>query len=143
MGFANWDALHQALEQQMAQVRLIFNELIGEDAPDGAEESENQEMSELWHDKLEQSELDSLLTHLDDGERKSVFRTLTEFRQDVDKRTIGPRGRLALDQLMPRLLNEACARVDADSTLRRLIPLLLGVVTRTTYLELLTESPAR
>ncbi|MDU2732727.1 MAG: bifunctional [glutamate--ammonia ligase]-adenylyl-L-tyrosine phosphorylase/[glutamate--ammonia-ligase] adenylyltransferase, partial [Mixta calida] len=141
MGFANWDALHQALEQQMAQVRLIFNELIGEDAPDGAEESENQEMSELWHDKLEQSELDSLLTHLDDGERKSVFRTLTEFRQDVDKRTIGPRGRLALDQLMPRLLNEACARVDADSTLRRLIPLLLGVVTRTTYLELLTESP--
>lgn len=141
MGCESWAALHQTLEQQMAQVRLIFNELIGEDTPDGADESENQEMSELWHDKLEQSELDSLLTHLDGEARKNLLRTLTEFRQDVDKRTIGPRGRLALDQLMPRLLNEVCARVDADSTLRRLIPLLLGVVTRTTYLELLTESP--
>ncbi|MGD8107835.1 bifunctional [glutamate--ammonia ligase]-adenylyl-L-tyrosine phosphorylase/[glutamate--ammonia-ligase] adenylyltransferase [Pantoea sp. FN0302] len=141
MGFESWTALHQALEEQMAQVRLIFNELIGEDTPDSAEESENQGMTELWLDKLEQSDLEALLAHLDEPGRQHLSRTLNAFRQDVDKRTIGPRGRLALDQLMPRLLHEVCARADADMTLQRLIPLLLGVVTRTTYLELLTESP--
>ncbi|MFD1803944.1 bifunctional [glutamate--ammonia ligase]-adenylyl-L-tyrosine phosphorylase/[glutamate--ammonia-ligase] adenylyltransferase [Mixta tenebrionis] len=141
MGFSDWPALLEALERQMAQVRLIFNELIGEDAPESAEENESREMSELWHDKLDQSDLDTLLTQLDESARQRLFRTLNDFRQDVDKRTIGPRGRLALDQLMPRLLNEVCVRVDADLTLERLIPLLLGVVTRTTYLELLTESP--
>lgn len=140
MGFADWTALHKALENQMAQVRLIFNELIGEDAPDSAEENESQEMAELWLDKLEQSDLEALLAHLDMSARQTLSRTLNAFRQDVDKRTIGPRGRLALDQLMPRLLNEVCVRADADTTLQRLIPLLLGVVTRTTYLELLTES---
>ncbi|UQY43628.1 bifunctional [glutamate--ammonia ligase]-adenylyl-L-tyrosine phosphorylase/[glutamate--ammonia-ligase] adenylyltransferase [Mixta hanseatica] len=141
MGFADWATLHQALENQMAQVRLIFNELIGEDTPDSAEEHENQGMTELWLDKLEQSDLQALLAHLEESARQHLARTLQAFRQDVDKRTIGPRGRLALDQLMPRLLHEVCIRADADITLQRLIPLLLGVVTRTTYLELLTESP--
>ncbi|QHM72450.1 bifunctional [glutamate--ammonia ligase]-adenylyl-L-tyrosine phosphorylase/[glutamate--ammonia-ligase] adenylyltransferase [Mixta intestinalis] len=141
MGFADWTALLEALEQQMAQVRLIFNELIGEDVPESAEENDSHEMAELWHDKLDQSDLDALLTQLDEAARERLFRLLTDFRRDVDKRTIGPRGRLALDQLMPRLLNEVCVRADADLTLERLIPLLLGVVTRTTYLELLTESP--
>ncbi|MDR7344757.1 glutamate-ammonia-ligase adenylyltransferase [Pantoea alhagi] len=141
MGFADWAALLQALEQHMAQVRQIFNELIGEDSADSAEESENQGMTELWLDKLEQSDLEALLAHFDEPGRQHISRTLNDFRQDVDKRTIGPRGRLALDQLMPRLLHEVCARADADITLQRLIPLLLGVVTRTTYLELLTESP--
>src|SRR5690606_23812110 len=62
------------------------------------------------------------------------------FRSEVAKRTIGPRGREALDQLMPRLLGELCSRSDATLLLTRLTPLLLAVVTRTTYLELLTES---
>ena len=140
MGCESWPDLQLVLESHMAQVRLIFNELIGEDTPDSTEEGENQGMAELWHDRLEQSDLESEFSHLDKGARQDLLHTLNEFRQDVDKRTIGPRGRLALDQLMPRLLNEVCFRADADITMRRLIPLLLGVVTRTTYLELLTES---
>ncbi|QKJ88720.1 Bifunctional glutamine synthetase adenylyltransferase/adenylyl-removing enzyme [Paramixta manurensis] len=139
MGFADWQALHQALERHMAHVRAIFDELIGDDTPEVGENQETAEYGVLWQDKLEESELAPLVPHLDEAARQSLLRGLTDFRQDVDKRTIGPRGRLALDQLMPRLLSEVCPREDAAITLSRLTPLLLGVVTRTTYLELLTE----
>ncbi|EHC32198.1 ADP-heptose synthase [Salmonella enterica subsp. enterica serovar Adelaide str. A4-669] len=46
-----------------------------------------------------------------------------------------------LDQLMPHLLADVCSREDAAVTLSRITPLLAGIVTRTTYLELLSEFP--
>ncbi|MCB5392235.1 hypothetical protein LIP47_15950, partial [Eggerthella lenta] len=65
-----------------------------------------------------------------------------DFRKELDKRTIGPRGRQVLDHLMPQLLSDVCAREDAAVTLSRITALLVGIVTRTTYLELLSEFPA-
>ncbi len=44
---------------------------------------------------------------------------------------------------MPHLLADVCSREDAAVTLSRITPLLAGIVTRTTYLELLSEFPAR
>ena len=139
MGFADWQALHQQLELHMAAIRAIFNELIGDDSPDDNEQQDASGYGVLWQDALEEAELAPLVPHLDDLSRHTLLREITDFRHDVDKRTIGPRGRQALDQLMPRLLSEVCPRDDAAITLTRLTPLLLGVVTRSTYLELLTE----
>ncbi|SQJ37732.1 adenyl-transferase [Salmonella enterica] len=42
---------------------------------------------------------------------------------------------------MPHLLADVCSREDAAVTLSRITPLLAGIVTRTTYLELLSEFP--
>ncbi|VEB53949.1 adenyl-transferase [Salmonella enterica subsp. enterica] len=66
---------------------------------------------------------------------------IADFRKELDKRPIGPRGRQVLDQLMPHLLADVCSREDAAVTLSRITPLLAGIVTRTTYLELLSEFP--
>lgn len=139
MGFDAWPQLYQQLERQMAAVRAIFDELIGDDTPDIDENKESEEYGVLWQDQLEEAELAPLVPQLETPARQQLLQVITEFRQDVDKRTIGPRGRQALDQLMPRLLSEVCPREDAATTLGRLTPLLLSVVTRTTYLELLTE----
>ncbi|MGE9550323.1 bifunctional [glutamate--ammonia ligase]-adenylyl-L-tyrosine phosphorylase/[glutamate--ammonia-ligase] adenylyltransferase [Erwinia amylovora] len=139
MGASSWTELHQQLEQHMAAVRAIFDELIGDDAPETGENKESDEYGVLWQDRLEDAELAPLVPHLTAEARQRLLQAITAFHQDVDKRTIGPRGRHALDQLMPRLLSEVCPRADADVTLNRLTPLLLGIVTRTTYLELLTE----
>ena len=139
MGFADWSLLYASLEQQMAAVRHIFDELIGDDATDGEDNREAGEYATLWQDHLEEAELLPLIPHLDVEAGQKLLRVINDFRVDVDKRTIGPRGRQALDQLMPRLLAEVIPREDAVITLSRLTPLLLGVVTRTTYLELLTE----
>lgn len=140
MGAESWAVLHQQLEQHMAAVRAIFDDLIGDDAPETEDPKENPALAILWQDQLDEPELAPLVPHLAAESRLKLLNAINDFRQDVDKRTIGPRGRQALDQLMPRLLGEVCAREDAAETFNRLTPLLLGVVTRTTYLELLTES---
>ncbi|WP_426766373.1 bifunctional [glutamate--ammonia ligase]-adenylyl-L-tyrosine phosphorylase/[glutamate--ammonia-ligase] adenylyltransferase [Erwinia aphidicola] len=139
MDFSDWQALHDQLDIHMAQVRTIFNDLIGDDSSESGDSRDAGEYGVLWQDQLEEAELAPLVPHLDSAARQLLWRTITEFRLDVDKRTIGPRGRQALDQLMPRLLSEVVPRDDAPVTLSRLTPLLLGVVTRSTYLELLTE----
>ena len=139
MNCADWATLMTQLDSQMAAVRTIFDELIGEDTPDIDDQREMAEFQVLWQDQLEDSELAPLVPQLSDDQRLSLHQTLEAFRQDISRRTIGPRGRQALDQLMPRLLSEVCLREDAAVTLSRVTPLLLGVLTRSTYLELLTE----
>ena len=139
MGLSCWAQLHAQLELHMAAVRAIFDELIGDDTPEMGENKEADEYGVLWQDRLEEGELAPLVPHLEAPARQRLLQAITAFHQDIDKRTIGPRGRHALDQLMPRLLCEVCPRDDADVALSRLTPLLLGIVTRTTYLELLTE----
>lgn len=42
---------------------------------------------------------------------------------------------------MPHLLSDVCSHDDASVPLSRITPLLVGIVTRTTYLELLSEFP--
>ncbi|MFJ5339233.1 bifunctional [glutamate--ammonia ligase]-adenylyl-L-tyrosine phosphorylase/[glutamate--ammonia-ligase] adenylyltransferase [Pectobacterium sp. CHL-2024] len=142
MGFDNWDTLQSMLEQHMQAVRHVFDDLIGDDAPDNNDIPEHSSYSSLWQDTLDDGELAPLTPHLSESVREKLMRTIVEFRHDVAKRTIGPRGRDVLDQLMPCLLAEVCARQEADTVLSRLTPLLLGIVTRTTYLELLLESRA-
>ncbi|UZH03605.1 bifunctional [glutamate--ammonia ligase]-adenylyl-L-tyrosine phosphorylase/[glutamate--ammonia-ligase] adenylyltransferase [Pantoea anthophila] len=139
MDCADWGTLMTQLDSQMAAVRTIFDELIGEDTPEIDDQRELAEFQVLWQDQLEDSELAPLVPQLSDEQRLSLHQTLEAFRQDISRRTIGPRGRQALDQLMPRLLSEVCLREDAAVTLSRVTPLLLGVLTRSTYLELLTE----
>ncbi|MBC3377894.1 bifunctional [glutamate--ammonia ligase]-adenylyl-L-tyrosine phosphorylase/[glutamate--ammonia-ligase] adenylyltransferase [Serratia fonticola] len=135
----DWPSLMAVLEAHMRQVRAVFDDLIGDDSPDVGEDPNYQHYHSLWQDALDENELAPLTPHLDEEARRQMLRSIADFRHDVDKRTIGPRGRDVLDQLMPRLLAEVCSRVDAATALTRLTQLLLSIVTRTTYLELLVE----
>lgn len=142
MGSTSWESMLSQLGQHMASVREIFANLIGDDTPDVEEDSDNIRYSPLWLDDLDACELSQLMPQLDEESRQRVREHLTEFRHDIDKRSIGQRGRDVLDKLMPRLLSEVCQREDADSVLPRLTHLILSIVTRTTYLELLVEYPS-
>ncbi|WP_330984935.1 MULTISPECIES: bifunctional [glutamate--ammonia ligase]-adenylyl-L-tyrosine phosphorylase/[glutamate--ammonia-ligase] adenylyltransferase [Enterobacterales] len=141
MGFADWDALSAELSDHMAQVRQIFNELIGDDEETSADEQLSEHWRELWQDALQEDDTTPVLAHLSDNDRHQVLAQIADFRKELDKRTIGPRGRQVLDSLMPHLLSEVCSREDAPVPLGRIMPLLTGIVTRTTYLELLSEFP--
>ncbi|MCG8707342.1 bifunctional [glutamate--ammonia ligase]-adenylyl-L-tyrosine phosphorylase/[glutamate--ammonia-ligase] adenylyltransferase [Brenneria sp. 4F2] len=140
MGFDGWSKLEQTLEKHTRSVRGVFDDLIGDDAPDNNHIPGHDSYCSLWQDTLDYADLSLLTPHLTAGVREKLLREITDFHRDVAKRTIGPRGRDVLDQLMPNLLAEVCARQEADTILSRLTPLLLGIVTRTTYLELLLES---
>lgn len=143
MGAADWPALCQTLEGHMGRVRFIFNELIGDDAADPKDHGDGDRYGALWFDQGAGEDPDAEIwpgqLALSGG--RALLEQVAGFRRDVMKRTIGPRGREVLDQLMPRLLAEICPRPDADNTFSRLAPILLSIVSRTTYLELLVEYP--
>jgi glutamate-ammonia-ligase adenylyltransferase len=141
MGVADWQALSDTLDQHMAAVRRIFNELIGDDDTDTQDEQLSEQWRELWQDTLEDDDATPVLAHLADGDRIRVVALIADFRRELTRRTIGPRGRQVLDHLMPHLLSQVCPRADAPVPLARLMPLLTGIVTRTTYIELLSEFP--
>lgn len=141
MGVESWDALSSQLEAHMAAVRRIFNELIGDDEAESADEALSEQWRELWQDALQEEDSTPGIAHLSDEDRRRVVALIADFRQELDKRPIGQRGRQVLDHLMPHLLSDVCSREDAPVPLSRLTPLLTGIVTRTTYLELLSEFP--
>ncbi len=140
MGAADWPSLLASLQFHMQAVRRVFNELIGEDDPQSTEDKQESVWAELWQD-ADGFEDSPLLAPLPEQERLHVQALVIDFRKEMDKRTIGPRGRQVLDQLMPRLLQAVGSRPDASVPLARITPLLVGIVTRTTYLELLVEFP--
>lgn len=141
MGVADWDALCETLAGHMAAVRRVFNDLIGDDETQTPEDALSEQWRELWQDALQEEDTTPGLAHLSDEDRRRVVALVADFRKELDKRTIGPRGRQVLDHLMPHLLSNVCSRDDAPVPLSRLTPLLTNIITRTTYLELLSEYP--
>ncbi|HCB2206079.1 TPA: bifunctional [glutamate--ammonia ligase]-adenylyl-L-tyrosine phosphorylase/[glutamate--ammonia-ligase] adenylyltransferase [Citrobacter farmeri] len=141
MNVDDWLQLTEMLEEHMANVRRVFNELIGDDETETQEDALSEQWRELWQDALQEDDTPPVLAHLTDDDRMRVLALIADFRKELDKRTIGPRGRQVLDHLMPHLLSDVCTRQDAFLPLSRITPLLVGIVTRTTYLELLSEFP--
>lgn len=137
----DWQALTDALDAHMAAVRRIFNDLIGDDESESQDDELSEHWRELWQDALQEDDTTPVLTHLSDDDRHRVVALIADFRLELNKRAIGPRGRQVLDHLMPHLLSDVCSRADAPVPLSRLTPLLSGIITRTTYLELLSEFP--
>ncbi|MEG1211131.1 MAG: bifunctional [glutamate--ammonia ligase]-adenylyl-L-tyrosine phosphorylase/[glutamate--ammonia-ligase] adenylyltransferase [Leclercia sp.] len=137
----DWQALTEALDAHMAAVRRIFNDLIGDDESESQDDELSEHWRELWQDALQEDDTTPVLAHLSDDDRHRVVALIADFRMEMNKRAIGPRGRQVLDHLMPHLLSDVCSRADAPVPLSRLTPLLSGIITRTTYLELLSEFP--
>ncbi|MEZ6876751.1 bifunctional [glutamate--ammonia ligase]-adenylyl-L-tyrosine phosphorylase/[glutamate--ammonia-ligase] adenylyltransferase [Enterobacter sp. KBR-315C3_2022] len=137
----DWAALTDRLDAHMAGVRRIFNDLIGDDESESQEDTLSEHWRELWQDALQEDDTTPVLAHLSDDDRHRVVALIADFRLELNKRAIGPRGRQVLDHLMPHLLSDVCSREDAPIPLSRMMPLLSGIITRTTYLELLSEFP--
>ncbi|OCG62894.1 bifunctional [glutamate--ammonia ligase]-adenylyl-L-tyrosine phosphorylase/[glutamate--ammonia-ligase] adenylyltransferase [Gilliamella sp. GillExp13] len=143
MGFANWEEFEQSLFKRMQVNRQIFNELIGENESESTSTIKpyNDQFDDLWVPDLQISDVKQILPAYSDTEVKQLHQLLVQFRNDIGKRTIGVRGREILDQLMPRLLESICSEKTAIVVLSRILPLLVNIVSRTTYLELLLEYP--
>lgn len=139
MNAASWADLETELNSKMAVVHQIFTDLIGEDDEESEDETALQPFISLWESEPELTDITSLFS-LNEDDAAQFLTGLQGFRQDLGKRTIGPRGRDVLDHLLPKLLAKLVSQPDAQRVLQRLTPLLLSIVSRTTYLELLLES---
>ena len=144
MGFTNWSEFIEQLAVRMQQNRLIFNALIGNDDSQSAPNIKqyNDLFDDLWVPDLQLSDIKVVLPNYSDSDAEQLYQMLIQFRNDISKRTIGVRGREILDQLMPRLLDAICNGQQAIMVFSRILPLLVNIVSRTTYLELLLEYPS-
>ncbi|MWN91141.1 bifunctional [glutamate--ammonia ligase]-adenylyl-L-tyrosine phosphorylase/[glutamate--ammonia-ligase] adenylyltransferase [Gilliamella sp. Pra-s65] len=143
MGFNHWHDFEQELSVRMQCNRQIFNELIGENESESASttKSYNDQFDDLWVPDLQISDVSAVLPNYSETQASQIHQMLIQFRDDIGKRTIGVRGREILDQLMPRLLESICSEKQVTIVLSRILPLLVNIVSRTTYLELLLEYP--
>lgn len=144
MGFTNWSEFIEQLAMRMKQNRLIFNALIGNDDSQSVSNTKqyNDLFDDLWVPDLQLSDIKAVLPNYSDSDAEQLYQMLIQFRNDIGKRTIGVRGREILDQLMPRLLDAICNEQQAIMVFSRILPLLVNIVSRTTYLELLLEYPS-
>lgn len=141
MGFTNWLDFYAQLTTCLQQNRLIFNQLIGDTDTDAATATHDDRFEDLWSPDLTINDVQVVFPHYTVDDATLLCRMLTQFRLDIGKRTIGVRGREILDQLMPRLLATLEGEAHGFTVLARILPLLINIVSRTTYLELLLEYP--
>ncbi|MDN2482029.1 bifunctional [glutamate--ammonia ligase]-adenylyl-L-tyrosine phosphorylase/[glutamate--ammonia-ligase] adenylyltransferase [Vibrio agarivorans] len=142
MGHENWDTLTQHTRQHMANVHKVFEALIGYD-----EEECGESIAKHFHELWDMADKDDVIDHilqqdLNIVEPESQRSVITRFKQDLAKKTLGPRGREVLNRLMPKVFEAIYQHPDAQFGLPRVLHLLHNIVTRTTYLELLDEHPA-
>ncbi|MEY0764930.1 MULTISPECIES: bifunctional [glutamate--ammonia ligase]-adenylyl-L-tyrosine phosphorylase/[glutamate--ammonia-ligase] adenylyltransferase [Providencia] len=139
MGFADWPEFYQLLSQKMAAVHQIFTEQIGQEDDTENTDAFDEIYITLWQSELSKEELAAYLPSKNEDIAQRIIHGIVMFRHDLNKRTIGPRGRDVLDELMPKLLAKVGERDDAGQVIERITPLLLSIVSRTTYLELMLE----
>ncbi len=68
----DWETLTAQLEEKMASVRRVFNELIGDDETQSPDEQLEEYWRELWQDALEEDDASPALAHLADDDRRSA-----------------------------------------------------------------------
>ncbi|MFT7053751.1 MAG: glutamate-ammonia-ligase adenylyltransferase, partial [Psychromonas sp.] len=140
MGYPNWQDFYHKLNQVMDCVHAEFNWVIGDEEEDHDEA--DQALSELWALHLSQQEAIRLLHEkgLDESLAAHFATALSAFKEELKKRPIGPRGQATLDKLMPRMIELICSYSDPVELLNRITALLLKIISRTAYLELLNEN---
>ncbi|WNC73140.1 bifunctional [glutamate--ammonia ligase]-adenylyl-L-tyrosine phosphorylase/[glutamate--ammonia-ligase] adenylyltransferase [Thalassotalea psychrophila] len=140
LGFEQWGEYLTQCQQHMQAVNHEFSMLIGED--NEKTNSVNQHWVTLWLANWEAEESISWILKLQpDWPAEQINKQLFHFKAEVQKRSIGNRGRLVIDKLMPVIIEQLTEEPKPAITLERTLQVLAKVVTRTAYLELLYENP--
>jgi glutamate-ammonia-ligase adenylyltransferase len=136
MGLTNETDLRTHIEAAMAKIHGHFNATVG--GSDSHEHSDH--WTSLFWNIQQDDHADNLLQEqqIEDPE---LWPLLSDWRNTVSKRSIGPRGRETLDRLMPKLLEELTVQTKPSLAFKPVSKVLDKILTRTTYLELLCENP--
>lgn len=135
----NWSTLQQQIADTMARVHQQFRQVI--DHEDSPEQEELGVGRLLWGSQLPAGELAEQLDWLDHAAATALVEQLQAFRQDCQKRSVGPRGHDFLSKLVPILLHLLQTEQADALVLGRVLGVFRQIMTRTAYLELLYENP--
>ncbi|WP_070972398.1 bifunctional [glutamate--ammonia ligase]-adenylyl-L-tyrosine phosphorylase/[glutamate--ammonia-ligase] adenylyltransferase [Vibrio sonorensis] len=142
MGYTQWEQLIVDTQKHMQNVHAVFEDLIGDDS-----EEESKDVERHFHELWDMADREDVIDHVlkDDlsaENPEAMASTIKQFKVDMAKKTIGPRGREVLNRLMPKLFSAIYAHPEAEFGLSRVLHLVQKIASRTTYLELLDEHEA-
>ncbi|MBW8189702.1 bifunctional [glutamate--ammonia ligase]-adenylyl-L-tyrosine phosphorylase/[glutamate--ammonia-ligase] adenylyltransferase [Neiella marina] len=141
MGCDDWQQLNKALDEQRQHVRQAFGQVIGEPPGDDDPAPEVLQVMPLWPDVWQQELVEGACQELNIESSERFLNPLQTFYDKTKKRQLGPRGRDALERVMPLALAIVCQTKQPATTLAPVLGVIETVLTRTTYLELLLENP--
>lgn len=144
MGFANWSAFHQAINQWRERIDWHFHQVIAdpdEDEDGKVDTTVGGEWIPIWEEAVDEESACRQFADTGFAEPALAWKRLTDLRHGAQVRAMQRLGRERLDAFMPRLLNMIAERGPADVLLERTLPLIEAVARRSAYLVLLTENP--
>lgn len=149
----------EPIHWHMRRINTYFMSLIEEshdsdDIDNDEHKSLSQSYSDLWSLDLDEPEMTKIFLSVFQEElsdklvlAKKLSSQLSEFKLKCTKHAIGQRGQNTLNKLIPLMLCEATTYQDSnENKVNELFELIFGIlltiVGRTTYLDLLLENPA-
>ena len=137
LGYADWAALHAALETQRARVAAEFGELLaprGHGIAPGA-------LSDYWRALPDDGD-PQILGRAGFADTVNADAALRDFAQSAGVRSLSDSARARLDRVLPAVLEAASHSAQPDAALKRLLALLQAILRRASYLALLDEQPS-
>ncbi|WP_295969036.1 bifunctional [glutamate--ammonia ligase]-adenylyl-L-tyrosine phosphorylase/[glutamate--ammonia-ligase] adenylyltransferase [uncultured Xanthomonas sp.] len=137
LGYADWAALHAALQVQRDRVATEFAELLAPReralAPDA--------LADYWRGLPDGGQA-QVLREAGFADPDGADQALRGFVQSLGVRTLSDAARARLDRVLPALLHAAARSAQADAALHRVLGLLQAILRRASYLALLDEQPS-
>ncbi len=87
-----------------------------------------------WDSELPSADLAEHLDWLAADEAVQLLEHLKQFKQDCQKRSVGPSGRELLEKLIPFLLHQLAKQQGSALVLQRVLGVFRQIVSRTAYL---------
>ena len=137
MGFAEYEAFIQVLDQHLIFVQGQFNEVFAEEESGEAQGR----LSELWLSDLE--DVDDISEQQLPTDKAALFlKVLKDFKESRVINTLGSEGAQRLNATMPLLMQEVLKPEYSEQTLKRVLSVIESIAKRSVYLVLLKENPA-
>jgi glutamate-ammonia-ligase adenylyltransferase len=137
MNYANWEQFVIELNLHRQRVQQHFENVFAV----SQEELPNNVYKELWLGNIETNQATAMLATAGFVKPLDILQRLQIFKDTSACRTIGKRGQILLEQLMPKILELTASYPNPQMLLERLLRLVEKIVKRTTYLALLVERP--
>ena len=136
LGYQDWYEFVDKLGEHRTRVQHIFEGIFGAPVAGGVRGP----LVRLWSTAREPAARE-LAAEAGFKDPEAVRGALALFKASRAVRLMSPRGRLALDRVMPELLRGTAMLPDSERALARLLSLLGALVRRSAYLALLAERP--
>ncbi len=136
LGYPDWAALQDALQEQRHLVSAEFDELLASRRTEAAPGA----MQQYWKALPENGDA-GLLAGAGFADAGAADAALRDFARSTGVRQLSDAACARLDRVLPALLEAVARSSQPDAGLRRLLALLHAILRRASYLALLDEQP--